>query len=218
MNCEKTIRDAGILFPYDAGQYPCPVDYCLQLCEAVTANFCGVGVFCRDAMKQIRQILREITRGEGKSGDLALLEELCTAAGTLADCSLTRDAAAEILRLVKEERESFESHISRRRCPAVVCGRLTFVYIDPAKCDGCGACVSACPESAIEGGADLIHVIAPELCTGCGKCMAVCPQNAIVRMDVAGVKPKLPDAPVPVGSVKAAPAPGKGLRKGLRKK
>ena len=163
------------------------------------------------------QILREITLGEGKSGDIALLEEICSAAAELADCSLTRDAAAEILRLLREQKESFESHISRRRCPAVVCGRLTFVYIDPTKCTGSDACTALCPERAIEGGPDMIHIIVPELCTGCGKCMAACGAGAIQRIEIAGVKPKLPEEPVPVGSFKAVPAPGKGLRKGLRK-
>ena len=218
MNCEKNVSMLSVAFPYDPTQVPCPVDYCLRLCEAVNAEFCGIGVFCRDGMRQVRKILTDITRGEGKSGDIALLQEICGAIGKLADCSLSRDAAGEVLRLIGEYREVFESHISRRRCPAVVCSRLTFVYVDPAKCTGCGACIPVCPEAAIEGGDGLIHVIAPELCTGCGKCMAVCPAGAVKRMDVAGIKPKLPAFPEPVGSYKASPEPGKGLRKGLRKK
>ena len=52
--------------------------------------------------------------------------------------------------------------------------------IDPAKCLGCGACVSACPEGKIlgliKGKAQLIH---PTKCIGHGACKVACPFDAI---------------------------------------
>lgn len=59
--------------------------------------------------------------------------------------------------------------------------------VDPAKCDGTGACVAAClSEGALkmveteEGGQKVAHArVTPALCIGCGACVAVCPQNAI---------------------------------------
>ena len=52
--------------------------------------------------------------------------------------------------------------------------------IDPAKCLGCGACVSACPEGKIlgliKGKAQLIH---PTKCIGHGACKIACPFDAI---------------------------------------
>jgi thioredoxin reductase/NAD-dependent dihydropyrimidine dehydrogenase PreA subunit len=52
--------------------------------------------------------------------------------------------------------------------------------IDPAKCLGCGACVSACPEGEIiglvRGKAELIHA---SECIGHGACRVACPYDAI---------------------------------------
>ncbi len=52
--------------------------------------------------------------------------------------------------------------------------------IDPAKCMGCGACVSACPEGDILG---LINrkaeLVSPTDCIGHGACRAACPTGAI---------------------------------------
>ncbi|MEQ1719162.1 MAG: NAD(P)-binding domain-containing protein [Hyphomicrobium sp.] len=53
-------------------------------------------------------------------------------------------------------------------------------HIDPGKCMGCGACVSACPEGDILG---IINqrseLIEPSSCIGHGACMAACPFDAI---------------------------------------
>ncbi len=51
--------------------------------------------------------------------------------------------------------------------------------IDPVRCLGAGACVTACPEEAlgmINGKAQLIN---PTLCIGHGACAAACPHDAI---------------------------------------
>ena len=53
------------------------------------------------------------------------------------------------------------------------------VKIDEEKCNGCGECVSACAEGAIEivnGKAKLISEI---YCDGLGACLGKCPQDAI---------------------------------------
>lgn len=53
------------------------------------------------------------------------------------------------------------------------------VNIDEEKCDGCGQCVNACAEGAIEiidGKAKLVSEI---YCDGLGACLGECPQGAI---------------------------------------
>lgn len=53
------------------------------------------------------------------------------------------------------------------------------VKIDEEKCDGCGLCITACAEGAIElvnGKAKLVSEI---YCDGLGACLSHCPQNAI---------------------------------------
>ncbi len=52
--------------------------------------------------------------------------------------------------------------------------------IDPGKCGGCGACVSACPEGEILGIiGGRAHLIAPTKCIGHGACRTACPYDAI---------------------------------------
>ncbi len=70
-------------------------------------------------------------------------------------------------------------------------------YIDPVRCLGAGACVTACPEEAIgmiNGKAQLVN---PTLCIGHGACAAACPHDAITLvfgtekrgMDIPQVNP-----------------------------
>jgi ferredoxin len=58
---------------------------------------------------------------------------------------------------------------------------LGWVYqVDPALCNGCGACLNWCSEGAISmQGMDAY--IDPELCNACGICATLCPRGAIYR-------------------------------------
>jgi electron transport complex protein RnfB len=47
------------------------------------------------------------------------------------------------------------------------------------KCDGCGACVPACPVKAIAGETGKRHEVDKARCIGCGICVDVCPAKAI---------------------------------------
>ncbi len=52
------------------------------------------------------------------------------------------------------------------------------IRIDHDRCTGCGACVEACPNEAIEMRDGFAQVLA-ERCTECGTCVEVCPQGAV---------------------------------------
>lgn len=57
------------------------------------------------------------------------------------------------------------------------------VKIDEEKCDGCGLCVNACAEGAIqiiEGKAKLVNEI---YCDGLGACLGSCPKGAITIVE-----------------------------------
>jgi ferredoxin len=45
-------------------------------------------------------------------------------------------------------------------------------------CQGCGACLLTCPESALRPQGGSLVVLA-DRCTGCGECIEVCPVDAI---------------------------------------
>ncbi len=53
------------------------------------------------------------------------------------------------------------------------------VKIDEEKCNGCGACVTACHEGAIELVNGKARLIREDYCDGLGDCLPVCPVDAI---------------------------------------
>lgn len=58
------------------------------------------------------------------------------------------------------------------------------IIIDESKCDGCGICVSACHEGAldmIDGKAKLVR---EDFCDGIGHCIPACPRGAITFLEV----------------------------------
>lgn len=53
------------------------------------------------------------------------------------------------------------------------------IEIDESKCNGCGQCVLACAEGAIEIREGKAKVISDDLCDGLGACLGECPQGAL---------------------------------------
>ncbi len=72
-------------------------------------------------------------------------------------------------------------------------GVITY-YIDPDKCQACMICARRCPEEAIMGGKNQIHVIDQEKCIKCETCFDVCPPRfaAVKRIVGEPVPPPLP--------------------------
>jgi Fe-S-cluster-containing hydrogenase component 2 len=70
------------------------------------------------------------------------------------------------------------------------------VWVDLARCTGCGLCVEECPVGAIAL-ADGKACVDTERCTGCEACMGACPQGAIQPL-VRGELVPASERPVPV--------------------
>jgi len=87
------------------------------------------------------------------------------------------------------------------------------VKIDEEKCNGCGLCVPACAEGAIQIINGKVKLIADNLCDGLGACLGDCPQNAITieqrdanEFDELAIKPPLPSGGCPsTRAMKLAP-------------
>lgn len=57
--------------------------------------------------------------------------------------------------------------------------KRNIIEIDPKRCNGCGACVSACAEGAIAIVDGKARIISDKYCDGLGNCIGQCPQDAL---------------------------------------
>ena len=140
---------------------------------------CGKCVHCRLGTKRMLEVLTRITEGEGKPGDIELLEELCAGVKDGALCGLGQTAPNPVLTTIRYFRPEFEAHIRDKKCPARECTALVTYSIDPDKCVGCTKCARNCPVGAISGEVRKPHTIDPQLCIKCGKCAENCNFGAV---------------------------------------
>lgn len=189
----------------------CPVDWAKGIVAAARAEACGKSVMCRDGLWQIELMLKDITNGEAGSDDLSLLREVLDAMKTVG-CPNTKKVAELLLASMDNYAEEWELHARRHRCTAAVCPAYYSVYIDPALCKGCHDCVKAAPEGAIAYGDGMISVVVDDSGLKAAEVLSSCPNGAIKKFSGL-VKPRVPEAPVPVGSFGSAAAGGGGRRR-----
>lgn len=158
----------------------CMVDVAKFFLNFTQSESCGKCTPCREGTKRMLEILTRITEGQGREGDIELLEELAGNIKETALCGLGQTAPNPVLSTLKYFRDEYEAHIKEKRCPAGVCEKLSNYFITD-KCKGCGLCARQCPVQAISGQPRSQHVIDAAKCIKCGSCMAACPFKAIVK-------------------------------------
>lgn len=142
---------------------------------------CGKCVPCREGTKRMLEILERITEGNGRDGDIELLEELADTISNTALCGLGKTAPSPVISTIKNFREEYETHIYQKRCPAGACSKLKRFVIDPEKCKGCSKCARNCPVNAISGKIKSPYVIDQDKCIKCGACVTNCAFGAVTE-------------------------------------
>ena len=169
----------------------CIVDIAKYFIKFSNDESCGKCTSCREGSAALLEVLERICNGEGEEGDIEFLEELGEAIKDASLCGLGQSLPNPVLSAIRHFKDEYEAHIKEKRCPAYVCKALISYYIIPDKCQACLICLRNCPEEAINGDKNQIHVIDQAKCTKCGTCFDVCPARF-------GAVTRLSGEPVPI--------------------
>ena len=99
----------------------CMVDMARYFVDFLKDESCGKCAACREGIRQMLDILTDITTGKGKEGDVELLEELGMVVKDVSLCGLGQTAPNPVLSTIHHFRDEYDAHIKERRCPAGVC-------------------------------------------------------------------------------------------------
>jgi len=158
----------------------CMVDVARYFLEFLQEESCGQCVPCREGITRLLQVLTDICAGNGKDGDIELLESVADTLHKLSLCALGGTAANPVLTTLLYFRNEYLEHIYDKKCRAGVCKGLFYYEIDPEKCNGCHVCFRKCPQEAVSGEKKKPHTIDQEKCIHCTICYESCKFDAIV--------------------------------------
>jgi len=160
----------------------CMVNVARYFLNFLREESCGKCTPCREGLAQMLHVLERVTKGEGRAGDVEVLEQLGELLEGTALCALGKTAAYPVLSTIRYFRDEYDAHINERRCPAKECRGLFGYEIDAEACKACGLCRKHCPVDAIAGEKKVPHVIDRSLCTLCGACFEKCPFGAVLKV------------------------------------
>ncbi len=161
-------------------QDTCMVDVARYFLDFLKEESCGQCNPCREGIKRMLEVLNRICEGDGREGDIELLQELGGMVRNFSLCGLGTSAPNPVLTTIRYFRDEYEAHIRDKKCPAGVCKPLFHYEIDGDACTGCRLCARKCPQEAITGEKKKPHELDPEKCIKCGICYDVCKFDAIV--------------------------------------
>ena len=160
-------------------QTTCMVGMAKFFLDFTAKESCGKCIHCRLGTRRMLDVLTRIVNGNGRPGDVELLEELCYAVKDGALCGLGQTAPNPVLTTIKYFRNEYEAHINDKKCPARECAELITYHIDSDKCRGCSLCAKKCPVNAISGRLKNPYIIDAKLCIKCGNCLTGCRFGAV---------------------------------------
>ncbi len=102
----------------------CMVDMARYFMDFCQDESCGKCTPCRVGTKRMLEILQRICNGQGREGDIELLQDLAQSIKDTALCGLGQTAPNPVLSTIRYFRDEYEAHIHEKHCPAAVCSAL----------------------------------------------------------------------------------------------
>jgi NADH:ubiquinone oxidoreductase subunit F (NADH-binding)/(2Fe-2S) ferredoxin len=118
----------------------CMVNISKFFLEFTQSESCGKCVPCRLGTKRLLEILTRIVEGQGRKGDIELLQELAEDVRDSSLCGLGMSAPNPVLSTIKYFRHEYEAHINQKKCPAKVCNKL-LTFLSVKICVSAAECV-----------------------------------------------------------------------------
>jgi NADH-quinone oxidoreductase subunit F len=173
----------------------CMVDIARFFLSFTQDESCGKCVPCRIGTKRMLEILTRITKGEGREGDIELLEEIAPIIKDSALCGLGQTCPNPVLSTIHHFRHEYEAHVRDKYCPSGACEALVFAPCEntcPVRCDAVGY-TALISEGRYEEALKLIRLTMP-LAAVCGRvCNHPC-ENMCKRGEI--------DEPIAISSLK----------------
>ncbi len=152
----------------------CMVDMARFFLDFTCKESCGKCTHCRMGNRRMLEILERICDGDGREGDIELLQDLAQLVKDGSLCALGQTAPNPVLTTIRYFRNEYEDHIRHKTCTAHSCKKLLSYKINPDLCIGCTMCAIECSAKAINGKFKGAHEIDPAKCDKCGVCAEIC--------------------------------------------
>jgi NADH-quinone oxidoreductase subunit F len=95
----------------------CMVWAALNLMHFYWDESCGQCTPCREGTNWMHKILKRMEAGQGRQGEVELLEDICRKIAGRSICALGEFSTGSIVRTVPRFRDEFQAHIDGKGCP-----------------------------------------------------------------------------------------------------
>lgn len=102
----------------------CIVDIARYFLDFTQRESCGKCIPCRVGTRRMLDMLKAISRGEGKIEDIDLLYEMAQSIKSASLCGLGQTAPNPVITTIRYFRDEYEKHIKFKECPGVVCKEI----------------------------------------------------------------------------------------------
>lgn len=108
------LGSAGIMVIDDS---TCMVRVAIRTAHFYQVESCGQCTPCREGTMWLKDLHYRLEAGEGKPGDLALIEDICNNMDGTTICAFGEATAWPLRSMVKKFKSEYEQHITEKRCP-----------------------------------------------------------------------------------------------------